>query len=105
MNELIPFPFCGWENVKIQKRERRYYWMESPVAEIRIDDAAYYAACNRCHARGGVATGKFVGCVNTFKFTDPIEGPEIDVPIPEWTTTREEVEKAAADLWNKRAVK
>ncbi len=101
--KLIPCPFCGWEGVKIQRRERGYYWMESLVAEIRIETAAYYAVCNRCKARGGVATGRFVGYVRTAEFLGLFDDRKEEVPLPEWVTTRDEVKQRAADLWNRRA--
>ena len=100
---LKPCPFCGWDGVKIKKKERGYYWMESLIAEIRIETAAYYVVCNRCHARGGVATGRFVGYVRTAEFLGPFDESETKVPLPEWTTTRDEVKKQAVEFWNRRA--
>ena len=99
---LKPCPFCGSESSRLQKKERGYYWLESLVAEIRIEKAAYYVVCNRCHARGGVATGRFVGYVRTAQYFGPFDDVKIEVPTPEGTTTRDEVKKTAVDLWNIR---
>lgn len=101
--KLIPCPFCGWDGVKVQKKERGYYWMGSLVAEIRIEKAAYYVVCNRCKARGGVATGKFVGYVRTYDFIGPFDEVKKEVPIPEWATTRDDVKRRAVEMWNRRA--
>lgn len=100
---LKPCPFCGWDGVKIQKKERGYYWLESLVAEIRIEKAAYYVVCNRCHARGGVVTGRFVGYVRTAQYLGPFDDVKVQIHHPEGTTTRDEVKKQAVELWNRRA--
>ena len=102
--KLIPCPFCGCPSVKLQSRERGYYWKESLVAEVRIERASYYGVCNRCHARGGVASGRFVGYVRTYDFIEPFnEARHIEVPLPDWVTTRDEVKRRAIELWNRRA--
>lgn len=103
MEGIKPCPFCGWAGAKIQKRERGYRWMESLVAEIRVDKTSYYVVCNRCKARGGVATGFTVTHVRRFGDFDPFGETAENVPIPDWTTTREELERQATEAWNRRA--
>lgn len=101
--KLRQCPFCAWSGVKVQKKERGYYWIESLVAEIRIEKAAYYVVCNRCKARGGVATGRFVGYVRTANFDGLFGECKQEVPLPDWVTTREAVKQRAIDMWNTRA--
>lgn len=101
--ELKPCPFCGWARAKAHKRFRGYRWMESLVAEIRVDKMSYYVSCNRCKARGGVVTGQVVTCKRSFKSFDPIGYPPESIPAPDWTTTTEDLERKAIEAWNRRA--
>lgn len=39
--ELKPCPFCGWDKLKLDKKQRN-------------SNVTYSVRCNRCHARGGV---------------------------------------------------
>ena len=101
--ELKTCPFCGWAGVKIQKRGRGYRWLSSLVSEIRVDKTSYYVVCNRCKARGGVATGQIITYKRSFGDNNPFEEPAEDIPSPDWTTTEDELERKAIEAWNRRA--
>ena len=101
--ELKPCPFCGWAGAKVHKRFRGYRWMESLVAEIRVDKMSCYVSCNRCKARGGVTTGRIVTHKRSFGAFDPFGEPAENVPMPDWATTSEELEQQAVEAWNRRA--
>lgn len=101
--ELKPCPFCGWARAKVHKRFRGYQWMGPLVAEIRVDKVSYYVACNRCKARGGVATGQVVTCRRHFEYANPLEEPTTSIPAPDWATTTDELERQAVEAWNRRA--
>ena len=49
--ELKPCPFCGSESVKVTGRYRRK-WSSQGVGYN-----TYSVKCNKCHARGGTASG------------------------------------------------
>ena len=100
--ELKPCPFCGYENVKVQKKEKGYQWLESLVSEIRVEKATYYVVCNRCKARGSPATGRFVGYVRTAEFLGPFDEVKKEVPLPDYVESRDDVRQKAIALWNRR---
>ena len=101
--ELKPCPFCGWAGAKTHKKFKGYRWMESLVAEIRVDKMSYYVSCNRCKARGGVVTGRVVTHKRSFKSFDPIGNQPESIPVPDWATTTDELEQKAVESWNRRA--
>ena len=101
--ELKPCPFCGWAGAKVHKRFRGYRWMESLVAEIRVDKMSCYVSCNRCKARGGIATGQIVTYKRSFGDHNLFGEPTKNIPIPDWTTTEDEIEQKAVEAWNRRA--
>lgn len=103
MEELKPCPFCGWAGVKVYKRRRGYQWLESLVAEIRVDKIACYVSCNRCKARGGVVTGQIVTAKRSFGDYDPLGEPPASIATPDWITTTDEMERRAIEAWNRRA--
>lgn len=61
-----------------------------------------YVSCNRCKARGGVVTGQIVAAKRSFRDVDPFGEPTENIPIPDWTTTTDELERKAAEAWNRR---
>lgn len=103
MEKLKACPFCGWAGAKVHKRFRGYRWMESLVAEIRVDKISCYVSCNRCKARGGVATGQVVTHSRCFEYGNPFEEPTTSIPSLNWTTTTDELERQAVEAWNRRA--
>lgn len=102
IESLRPCPFCGWAGAKVHKRFKGYRWMESLVGEIRLDKMSCYVSCNRCKARGGVATGEIVVYKRSFGAFDPVAEPIVNIPIPRWTTTEDELEQKAVEAWNRR---
>lgn len=76
--------------------------MESLVAAIRVDKVSCYVSCNRCKARGGVVTGQIVTYNRSFGNVDPLGEPPANIPIPDWTTTTDELERKAIEAWNRR---
>lgn len=104
MEELKPCPFCGFRGIRLHEKNRGFFWIGA-LTEVRIERLTYYAACNRCHARGGTASGNIVGYVRTVEFIDPFDGQteRLQPPGLELMTTKDEIKKRAAELWNRRA--
>lgn len=80
--ELKPCPFCGGK-AKIRTRQQKFYGQNyEGVKKIR---RSAYAACNRCHAHGGLYTW--------ISYDDSLRE---EYPV---------AYEAAAELWNRRDMK
>ena len=50
-NELNPCPFCGSAKLKVEGKNRKELSYEG------LEHRTYAVRCNKCHARGGTASG------------------------------------------------
>lgn len=89
MNEnLRECPFCKKNKLKVETKRKHagYNGLDYSVyllsASIR---------CNCCHARGPVVSGKVI----------PAMYDQID-KLPDWATTKNQLELKAIKLWNNR---
>ena len=89
--KLKSCPFCGSNKIKIDSKCIRAGY--NGVDDI-VYRATYSARCNKCHARGGVSSGKVISLENYPK--------DIKYPLPTWATTWEELKAKAVEAWNRR---
>ena len=89
MEELKRCPFCGNENpaLKMCKGRKFINGLDQPIEQHK-----WYVQCQKCKARGSVASGK----VNLW------ENLNHDLPRPIWQTTDDEIKRIAVKLWNYR---
>ena len=87
MSAIHPCPFCGSDSVKLGVRCRPY--IEFSTAKYL--QVSWYVRCNKCHARGPLASGRQV----TALFSGE---------MPKWHTDDKELKERAVDAWNSREV-
>ena len=90
MTELKPCPFCGGTKLKLDKKqtEAGYTGIDALVKR-----EVHSVRCTVCFARGGAVGGKVIHS-------------RLDVyrnNMPNWATTKEELQQKAIELWNRRA--
>lgn len=83
-NELKPCPFCGSLKTKAMFKRKNN-------GTIGFDETVY-VRCTKCHARGGIASGRTVSGT-----------PYDTTRLPKWAVTREELIEKAYEKWNRRA--
>lgn len=91
--KLEPCPFCASTKLKLDKKSKHagYNGLDWPVKYN-----TYSVRCNVCHARGGSVGGKVIPHFNFFK-------GDMNLHLPEWATTDEELREKAISAWNRRA--
>ena len=84
--ELKPCPFCGWKKVTIAGKKviRGYLW------DRGVNKHIFYVKCNKCHARGGSASGLIPTYITKCKM------PKDEL------SSYEEIKNAAIKAWNRR---
>lgn len=88
--ELKPCPFCGSTKLKLDKKQTKAGYTG---IDALVEQKTYSVRCNVCHARGGSAGGKVI-CSRLDVYRDN---------MPNWATTKEELQRKAIDAWNRRA--
>jgi hypothetical protein len=88
MNEikLKPCPFCGSEKVKIEGKNKKALFYEG------LEHRTYAVRCNKCHARGGTASGYIRNLF--YHLTE--RGKEL-------METEYQIRCRAVEAWNRRA--
>ena len=86
---IAPCPFCGSESVKVEGTAKR--WGENGLGQ-RIDRLQFCVRCNKCHARGPVASGLHLYA--------SISGDD----LPEWHKGRAVLCLEAVRSWNQKEV-
>lgn len=92
MNELTPCPFCNSEKTKLIKTSTLYGFNG---LDVRIEQHKFYVRCNKCFARGSIASGKVITKI-------PSAILELSLALPEWATTDEALKAEAVAKWNTR---
>lgn len=87
-------PFCGNTKSTLRGNTGRRFvnGLDHPIEQHR-----WYVQCNKCKAKGGIASGK----VNLYENGEPI-APESRKNYPDWQTTDADLARKALDLWNRR---
>lgn len=80
--KMDPCPFCGGEKLKVESKRKNISYRHLSVVTKSV-------RCNRCHARGGTASGE----VGNYSF---------GTPKSDKLTTEQEIETRAIELWNTR---
>ena len=90
ISELMPCPFCGSTKLKIERKQTKagYTGIDALVMQEN-----HSVRCNICHARGGVAGGRVIHS-HLYVYKDR---------MPDWATTKEELQQKAIEAWNRRA--
>lgn len=84
--ELKPCPFCGSDKVKVEGKTKKALSYEG------LEHRTYAVRCNKCHARGGTASGYIRN--SFYHLTE--RGKEL--------MEREcEIRNRATEAWNRRA--
>lgn len=87
-------PFCGWPGTSLIRSNGRKFinGLDHPIHEHK-----WYVRCNKCNARGPIASGK----VNLYE--NNFITPEQRAKFPEWQTTDDELIDKAVSAWNRSA--
>ena len=93
MNKPMYCPFCGEDSTRLKKAIGRRFvnGLDEPIEQHK-----WYVQCQKCKARGSIASGK-VNLYDNFAIT-----PEKRKKFPSWQTTDNELMRLAIRLWNIR---
>ena len=93
-NVFKPCPFCGSKSVSTVTNSK--VCGENGLGQ-RVWQTRWYVRCNKCSARGSIASGKVIPLREHLCFPC---GDESN--LPEWQTTDKELRIKAIELWNRR---
>lgn len=110
--DLKPCPFCGWEKARVLSRYVRTRYRYIKDWRLYSEERRYYVRCNRCFAHSGSVKGFITKSFKPIMTMPTWDEREIfadsqphscQPPLPEWATTKENMEEEAVKIWNRRA--